>query len=67
MLLGHGIIHRDALLFFFAEVSVRVRYGAPKVKSLRKNRVNLYRTTPHVRYRRRNAGWAELVRIACYR
>ena len=34
--------------FVFAEVSFRVRYGAPKVKSLRKIRVNLYLRTPLV-------------------
>ena len=34
------------LKFDFAEVSFRVRYGAPKVRSLRKFRVNLYRGTP---------------------
>ena len=33
--------------FFFAEVSFRVRFGPPKVRSLRKIRVNLYhRRTP---------------------
>ena len=29
----------------FAEVSFRVRYGAPYVRGLRKCRVNLYRRT----------------------
>ena len=26
---GHGIIRRDAIFFFLAEVSFRVRHGAP--------------------------------------
>ena len=30
----------------FAEVNVRVGYGAPRLRSLRKNRVDLYRRTP---------------------
>ena len=32
--------------FVFAEVSFRVRCGAPEMRSLRKIRVNLYRRTP---------------------
>ena len=32
--------------FFAEEVSFRVRYGAPKVRSLRKIRVGVYRGTP---------------------
>ena len=43
--LGHGIIHRD-LILSIAEVSFRVRYGAPHVRSLRNFKVNLYRRTP---------------------
>ena len=43
--LSHEISHRDAI-WFLAEVSFRVRYGAPQVSSLRKFRVNLYRGTP---------------------
>ena len=34
--------------FFFAEVSFRVKYGAPQVRGLRKIRVNLYHRTPHL-------------------
>ena len=33
-------------ILIFAEVSFRVRYGAPQVRSFRKFRVNLYRRTP---------------------
>ena len=41
--LGHGIINRNAILFWLnSEVSFRVGYGAPKVRSLRKNRVPLW-------------------------
>ena len=36
-----GLFIRDAFFFFFAEVSCRVRCGAPQVTSLRKFRVNL--------------------------
>ena len=42
--LGHRIISGCNLIS--TEVSVRVRYGALQVRSLRKNRVNLYRKTP---------------------
>ena len=38
--LGHGIIHRKAIIF--AQVSFSVRGGAPRARSLRKNRMNLY-------------------------
>ena len=33
--------------FEFAEVSFRVRYGPPQVRSLRTISVSLYRRTPH--------------------
>ena len=38
--------HSSGRNLHFTEVSYRVRYGAPEVRSLRKVRVNLYRSTP---------------------
>ena len=50
--LSHGISHRDAI-WVFAEVSFRVRYGAPYASSLSKFMVNLYRRMPHhIKYQR---------------
>ena len=42
---GHEIIPRDAI-YFFAEVSFRVMYGALQVRSLGKITVNAYRRRP---------------------
>ena len=45
MYLGNGNIDQHAICFLL-KVSLRVRSGAPKVRSFRKVRVNLYRRTP---------------------
>ena len=42
-----GLLIGMQCLAFFAGVYFRVGYGAPQVRSLRKNRANLYRRTPH--------------------
>ena len=50
-------------IWILAEVSFRVRYGAPSVSSLRKIGVNLYRRTPRLPVR----DWEQRVNECRYR